>query len=121
MFLARGKEAAGSVTLRLAPWSWETEILNPKAWPARTLATVICGSWVVWTMRNSHRHGRKVWEPNAAARFVPKLMEDLASLKLPPSRGKEQKVAQCEKSEGGWLRVNNDAGHRGLSLFEIST
>ena len=72
--------------------------------------TIICGAWALWTGRNTRGHGRKSWEPGATARFVSKLLEDLASLKLAPVMRPVPAEAKWEKPSLGWFKINTDAG-----------
>jgi len=70
-----------------------------------------CGAWALWTGHNGRRHGRKIWEPGGAARYVSSLLEELASLQpvQEPKRPLAGRV-RWEKPKSGWSKVNTDAG-----------
>ena len=54
-------------------------------------------------------------------RFVSKLMEDFASLKLPPSGGAgEAKINSMGQAGGCWLKVNTDAGFDQMACTKSS-
>jgi hypothetical protein len=80
-FWSEVKKVSGVVIPCLHPCSWAIDVLQPGICSPSTAAMVVCSAWSLWTGRNDRRHGRKVWEPGATARFISTLMEDLASRK----------------------------------------
>lgn len=91
------------------PCTWAADILRSEVCPKTTASAVICGAWALWTGRNACRHGRKAWEPGAAARFISTLLENLASLKQPTKTVVPWPKESWQKPEPGWFKVNTDA------------
>ena len=77
------KEMLGISIPNFHPCSWATDVFRPDVCTFDKAQVMLCGAWALWTGGNARRHGRKVWEPSAMARYISKLLEDLASLKLP--------------------------------------
>lgn len=109
-FWSEVKKVSGVLVPNLHPCSWASDVLQPTVCSPSTVATVVCGAWALWTGRNARRHGRKVWEPGATARFISSLMEDLASLRVPVKQGRPVARVKWEKTELEWAKVNSDAG-----------
>jgi hypothetical protein len=63
----------------------------------------------LWSGRNAKRHGRKVWEPGVAARYISKLLEEMAMLKVPTKPAQPRLAVKWKKPDAGWLKVNTDA------------
>ena len=79
------------------PCSWATDIFRPEVCSASTADLIACGAWALWTGRNNRRHGRKVWEPGVAARFIATLLEELAGLKAMTQLARPRRMT-------GWKR-----------------
>lgn len=93
------KKLVGMSVPNLHPCSWTTDVLCREVCSPILAATIVCGAWCLWTGRNARRHGRKTWEPGATARYISSLLEDLASLKTPPTPGVDIAVARWSKPE----------------------
>lgn len=85
----------------LPPWSWTKELLQMSGASTNMVATVISGTWALWTGRNGRRNGRKLWEPGSAARYISKLMEDLSSLRRRPSHVRQREKQHWTRPESG--------------------
>ena len=81
-FWTEVKKLSEIIIPRLHPCTWATDVLHAQICLAKVSAMLICGAWTLWTGRNAHRHGQKVWEPGATARFISSMLEELASLKM---------------------------------------
>ena len=77
---------------------------------ASTADLIACGAWALWTGRNNRRHGRKVWEPGVAARFIATLLEELAGLKAMTQLARPRRMTGWKRPDLGWVKVNSDAG-----------
>lgn len=93
----------------LHPCTWATDVLHADICPASSAATLICGAWTLWTGRNARRHGCKVWEPGATARYISSMLEELSSLKMPPQGVKPRRQVKWQRSDERWIKVNTDA------------
>jgi len=105
------KDLKGLAIPRLHPCSFATDILKPEICNASVAALIVCGAWALWTGRIGRRHGRTVWELGVAARYVSNLLEELLALR--PQNQPRQPPARVmwEKPDGGWMKVNTDAGY----------
>lgn len=108
-FWAEVKRLSGVSVPSLHPCSWATDVFCANRCPTAAVATVVCGVWTLWTGRNARRHGRKVWEPGAAARYISTLLENLAMLKTTAKPGHVVVRARWQLPEEGWVKVNIDA------------
>ena len=105
------KRLMGMEVPRFHPCSWATDVLRSETCDPTRASMMICGAWALWTGRNGRRHGRKIWEPGGAARYVSKLIEELVSLR--PIKEPKHPLsvrARWEKPEPGWTKVNTDGG-----------
>lgn len=85
------------------------DVLHADTCSSSSAAMLICGAWTLWTGRNNHRHGRKVWEPGATARYISSMLEELSSLKMSPKVAKPRKQVKWQCPDEGWIKVNVDA------------
>jgi hypothetical protein len=97
------------------PSSWATDVFCPDLCPSKAIAVVVCGAWSLWTGRNAMRHGRKVWEPGAVSRYISKMLEDMAMLKVPAKPGQPRLPVKWKTPEAGWFKVNTDAAFDAVS------
>ena len=93
----------------LHPCTWATDVLHADICPASSAATLICGAGTLWTGRNARRHGRKVWETGATARYISSMLEELSSLKMPPQGLKSRRQVKWQRPDEGWIKVNTNA------------
>lgn len=110
------KKLSGVVVPCLHPASWTTDAINTEVCAPKVAAVLVCGAWALWTGRNARRHGRKVWEPGATARYITSLLEDLISLKMPSPVGKPARDTKWHPPEEGWVKLNTDAAFN-INLF----
>ncbi|RLN12711.1 hypothetical protein C2845_PM09G13790 [Panicum miliaceum] len=85
------------------------DVLQAEVCSPSVAAMVVCDAWSLWTGRNARRHDRKVWEPGAAVRYISSLLQDLASLKVPPKPNRPSASATWRRPDEGWVKVNTDA------------
>lgn len=110
------KKLLGASVPDLHPITWATDVLHPETCSDELTALVVCGAWALWTGRHARNHGRKTWEPGAAARYISSLLEDLASLKVPAMPSQPKAVVKWMPPAEGWMKVNTDAGFDGTSF-----
>jgi hypothetical protein len=108
-FWAEIKRVLGHVVPDFHPNSWATDVFCLEVCPPKIVAVVVCGAWSLWSGRNARRHGRQVWEPGAAVRYISKLLEEMAMLKTPARPGQPRMAMKWKKPEEGWCKVNTDA------------
>jgi ribonuclease HI len=71
-------------------------------------ARLVFGVWSLWTGRNARRHGRKVWKPGEAVRYVARLVDEMATLKVNKTVAPKPQ-AHRNRPEVDWVKVNSDA------------
>jgi len=104
------KKETGMPVPSIQSCTWARDVLHMRSGRIATTETIICGAWALWTGRNARGHGCKSWEPGATARFISKLLEDLASLKRAPVVRPRAPKTKWEKPSPGWFKINTDAG-----------
>jgi len=109
-FWGEVKNLQGVVIPSVHPCSWATDILQSEVCSASLAALIICGAWVLWTGRNGRRHGRKAWAPEASARYIASLLQELAALKMPTQPDRARTSVQWQRPALDWAKVNTDAG-----------
>lgn len=103
------KKPTGVRIPELHPCSWATDVLNRGFCSKSMAALIICGAWALWSGWNARRHGQKVWEPGATARYISSLLEELSTLMAPSQLMKPSRQKQWQCPEEGWIKVNTDA------------
>jgi ribonuclease HI len=103
MFWAEAKIVWGFSVPRLHPVTWMVDMINHKE-----AARLVCGVWSLWTGRNARRHGRKVWKPGEAVRYVARLVDEMATLKVNKTVAPKPQ-AHRNRPEVDWVKVNSDA------------
>lgn len=119
-FWAEIKKSEGVTIPNLHPTTWATDVLSPAVCNVKTAATVVCGAWTLWTGCNGRRHGRKVWEPRVAVRFISNMLEVLHTLKMPKQSKTPKLPEKWRCPEDGWVKVNTDAGFDALAFTGTS-
>lgn len=109
-FWGEVKQLTGVGVFNFHPCSWSTDVLKASVCPSTTAALMICGAWALWTRRNGRRHGRKIWELGAMARYISSLLESLASLKMLAAPRKQRQMQQWRPPDDGCVKLNTDAG-----------
>ena len=65
---------------RLHPNTWANDLLIGIFCKIDEVSLIACGGWSLWTGRNKRNHGKTDWGPNAAAKFVTKMIEDILGI-----------------------------------------
>ena len=104
------KKETGMPVPSIQSCTWARDVLHMRSGRIATTETIICGAWALWTGRNARGHRCKSWEPGATARFISKLLEDLASLKRASVVRPRALKTKWEKPSPGWFKINTDAG-----------
>ena len=93
----------------LHPQSWTADIFRQEVCSSSSVEWLICGAWALWNGRNNRRHGRKVWEPGAIARYISGLIEEMSFLKMPAKSKNTAGVVHWKPPMPGWVKINTDA------------
>lgn len=114
-FWSEVKKSLGMTIPLLHPSTWATDVMCAKVCTPARAAMIVCGAWTLWTGRNAWRHGRKVWEPGAAVRYISPMLEELASLKMPDKQSQIRSAVKWHKPIDGWVKVNMDVAYDGTT------
>jgi hypothetical protein len=68
---------------------------------------IVCCCWSLWTRRNSSNHGNARWNPNAVAKFVTKMVDDV--LNIHEKEARQMRVVHAWKTPPHiFLKLNVD-------------
>lgn len=92
----------------LHPITWARDIMAHHEMRSDEASVLVCGAWSLWSVRNARHHGSRNWEPDAAARHVSKMLEEMLSLEIDRRPATSKPRERWNPSERGWVKVNTD-------------
>jgi hypothetical protein len=92
----------------LHPVTWAMDLLAGRVCSKEDSALFMCGGWSLWTNRNARDHGRSQWSPQAAAKHVGRMVEEVVCLHTKGVRNNLRVTASWKRPAEGWVKLNTD-------------
>jgi hypothetical protein len=107
------KESLGTKMSDLHPATWATDVLLEPVCSRYDAAILVCGCWSLWTNKNGREHGRSAWHPNAAAKHISGIVEELMNMIPPKDQAVQRVEVKWKPPLEGWIKINSDGSLKG--------
>lgn len=107
-FWRSAREVTGIKVPILHDHTWARDLLCDQVCSRKEAATIMCGMWSLWMMRNSRKHDQPVIPMAKAIQWVWDTAYDLWSMLHQNSGNKKEKQQQWMKPQQNWFKCNVD-------------